>query len=555
MTQKLSSVLSFQASHNQQRWTLMVFVVFIYLLNFGVNDIWTPNESFYAEAVREMFESGNFLDIQYNYEPRYNKPPLTYWLMAGSAAIFGINEIGLRFPIILTGIGSIWLCYLLGRKIYGEKGGIYMLVLSAFSVQFLAVKQYASPEMPLTFFFILTLYWFYVGYHDRNKAFILLAYVALGFTVLTKGFPYIIVVGAIIGSYLAILNRFNFKKLWSDIRLLQLPIGTTVTALIGLSWVLYMHLENGQEFWEVYNRETFGRAFTKKTDGLKIDFYPGVIMWSIIPYSLAFLFAFVHWLRRGIKDSRVVFPFCWFMTMLVIFSLAKGKLPTYMIQAHPAFLLIIVPLLIDYKPTNQISKILWHLCFWFMVVLTIVAHFVAIFYLQLNPFLYLLPILTIAILILLVKNRSVPTNAKLLSYPFWALGFFLISFSTFLTRLEAYRPYDEIGRVINEDNMINKSTPIYIEKTLIHNIPFYAQRKVIRDATPESINSIDGESLALVRDENIGEYNSDLKAIWSGMIYDFGSESQFAKFITACLQAEQGDLEKFAKYRLIYRPN
>ena len=51
---------------------------------------------FYAESVREMFESGNFLDIQYNYEARYNKPPLTYWLIAASASVFGLNEFGIR---------------------------------------------------------------------------------------------------------------------------------------------------------------------------------------------------------------------------------------------------------------------------------------------------------------------------------------------------------------------------------------------------------------------------------------------------------------------------
>ena len=154
----LVNLFDLKADHKILLWFLMGFITLVYFFNFHVNDIWTPNESFYAEAVREMFESGNFAEIFYNYEPRYNKPPLTYWSMAISAGIFGLNEFSLRLPILLMGLGSIWLTYLLGKLLYGEKGGLYAMVMMAFSLQLLAVKQYASPEMPLTFFFTLTMY-------------------------------------------------------------------------------------------------------------------------------------------------------------------------------------------------------------------------------------------------------------------------------------------------------------------------------------------------------------------------------------------------------------
>ncbi|MCW8797014.1 MAG: hypothetical protein OQK67_08135, partial [Chlorobium sp.] len=39
---------------------LLFLTAVLYSINFHVNDIWTENESFYAEAVREMFENGNF---------------------------------------------------------------------------------------------------------------------------------------------------------------------------------------------------------------------------------------------------------------------------------------------------------------------------------------------------------------------------------------------------------------------------------------------------------------------------------------------------------------
>ena len=46
---------------------------------------------------------------------------------------------------------------------------------------------------------------------------------------------------------------------------------------------------------------------------------------------------------------------------------------------------------------------------------------------------------------------------------------------------------------------------------------------------------------------------SDFESLWTGKIYDFSSESQFLKFIIACLKAEDGDFSNFADYHLVYR--
>ncbi|MBV5289390.1 hypothetical protein [Pelodictyon phaeoclathratiforme] len=44
-------------------WIVLSLTALLYLINFSVNDIWTENESFYAESVREMAEKGNYLEI------------------------------------------------------------------------------------------------------------------------------------------------------------------------------------------------------------------------------------------------------------------------------------------------------------------------------------------------------------------------------------------------------------------------------------------------------------------------------------------------------------
>ncbi|OEK01788.1 hypothetical protein BFP97_09790 [Roseivirga sp. 4D4] len=538
-----------QANRSQ---SLMIFGVIsiLYFINFQVNDIFTPNESFYAEAVREMFESGNFLDINYNYEPRYNKPPLTYWAIALSSSIFGINEFGIRLPIILMALGSVWLVYLLGKQLYGERAGIYSMMIMASSAQFIFVKQYASPEVPLTFLFTLTMYLFIKGYKQQEFKFIFWSYVALGLAVLTKGFPYIIVITGIIGLFVLIETNFKIFEIWKKIRFLKLHIGVPIILLIGLSWVIYMYLKEGDSFWLVYKRETFDRALSKANRGPQPFYYLTVIAWSIVPYSLAFYYAFIRNLKDWSRIREMSFAFSWLLTMLIIFTVSKGKLPTYMIQAHPALILILVPMLLRFNPKSRLLKGLWSFSLFFPAALLIGVTSYAVFELNLALGLYTVPLALLTLLVAGLKNKT--PNLKVY-IPFWSMMGFLIVFSAFLPKMEEFRPYDTIGNIIQQDERIIKETPIFLDGWLIHNIPFYANRKAIRDVEIKAINDTKEQTLALVREENQAMLTG-FETLWSGYIYDFSSESQFFKFALALNDATKGDLSKFHKFYLVFRP-
>ena len=52
----------------------------------------TPTKAFYAEAGREMVESGDWLTPHYNYEYRFQKPILFYWLVAELSRDAGVGE-------------------------------------------------------------------------------------------------------------------------------------------------------------------------------------------------------------------------------------------------------------------------------------------------------------------------------------------------------------------------------------------------------------------------------------------------------------------------------
>jgi len=515
---------------------IIFWIIFIYFWNIWLNAIWIPNESFYAEAVREMFESGNFLDIYYNYEPRFNKPPLTYWSIALSVFILGLNEFAIRLPIVLMALGTNFLTYLIAKRLYNPEVGFYAFVIMAVSFQFIINSRYASPEVPLAFFFTLTLYLFLKGYLDRDFKYIFFSYISLGLTILTKGYPYFFVISGIVGLYIFIEKNFNIKEVIKELKFLKIYIGIPVALIVGFSWIVYMHLKFGDYFWQVYNEETIKRAFAEESKFTDIFFYLIVILWGFLPYSLTFYYGFIN----SLKDiKRFSFIFSWVVVMFIIFTIAKGKIPTYFIQAHPA-----LSIFVAYYLTNSKNDYLFKATLIIPAILITGLNIAVIYLFKLDYIYYLISLFPI---IYFIRYKDL----KLLPF-FSILITFFIFVVSILPKVEKYRPYKEIGQKVL---FVDKKIPLIIQNRFFHNLPFYTQRKVLRDFSKEQIIDYynkNGRILALVEEDTLKELK-DVNILWSGYLYNKGSESRFAVFLRNIYKAENGNNEAFTKMYLIER--
>src|SRR6266542_1462728 len=74
----------------------------------GISDM---DEAYYAEASREMVETGDWLEPHFNYEPRWEKPVLYYWLTAATYELAGPTEAAARFWSALSGVGLVLLTW------------------------------------------------------------------------------------------------------------------------------------------------------------------------------------------------------------------------------------------------------------------------------------------------------------------------------------------------------------------------------------------------------------------------------------------------------------
>src|SRR5688500_17888654 len=80
---------------------LLAAAICLYFVGLGSSSIWDANEAFYAETPREMMEAGDYVNPTFNYEPRFNKPVLSYWVVAGFYRVFGISVAVQRIPIAI----------------------------------------------------------------------------------------------------------------------------------------------------------------------------------------------------------------------------------------------------------------------------------------------------------------------------------------------------------------------------------------------------------------------------------------------------------------------
>lgn len=69
-----------------------------WLRNLGAAPLMDDTEPLFAEAARQMLLTGDWITPQFNGQPRFDKPPLLYWLMAASARLLGCHVWALRLP-------------------------------------------------------------------------------------------------------------------------------------------------------------------------------------------------------------------------------------------------------------------------------------------------------------------------------------------------------------------------------------------------------------------------------------------------------------------------
>jgi len=88
----------------------------------------------FAEIAREMIVTHDYLNVQVDYQPFWEKPPLFIWMQVLSMKLFGINEFAARFPNAVCGIVTLLILFRIGKKLFNHKMGMIWVIVYTGSI-------------------------------------------------------------------------------------------------------------------------------------------------------------------------------------------------------------------------------------------------------------------------------------------------------------------------------------------------------------------------------------------------------------------------------------
>jgi 4-amino-4-deoxy-L-arabinose transferase-like glycosyltransferase len=315
--------------------TLLLLSSLTFFLGLGRPAITDSDEGFYAEAAREMVESGDWLTPHFNYSDRWQKPVLYYWLTAATYLVFGPTELAARLWSSLSGIGLVLLTWAIARRLNHEATGppdeaawLAAAIVATCGGCF-AMARSALPDLPLAFFITLTMW---CGLEKRP----LLAGAAAGLGFVMKG-PLAVAIPAIV-----LVPIWWRERRFTDIRLKDIALAAAAFTVIGVPWYLAMVSEHGVAYLQsFFVGDNFDRFTTDRFNAPRpVWFYVPIVIGGMLPWSM--YIAMLPWqslrdtvLRRrplGINDWRLLI---WSIVPLLFFTLSIGKQPRYILPVLP----------------------------------------------------------------------------------------------------------------------------------------------------------------------------------------------------------------------------
>ncbi|KAF6692859.1 lipid IV(A) 4-amino-4-deoxy-L-arabinosyltransferase [Pseudomonas sp. EKM23D] len=313
-----------------RRWALPLLLLafaLCYLAPLATHGLWIPDETRYAQISQEMLLTGkwaapHFMGIRY-----FEKPAAGYWMIALGQAMFGQNLFGVRFASALSTGLSILLVYLVARRLWNDprKSLVSTLLYMSF-VSVAALGGYANLDPQFTFWVNLTgvALWFCFDSRTRNGrlgAWALLGF-ACGMGFMTKGF---------LAWLLPVLIALPYA-LWQK-RLRELLgyglVAVLVAVAVSLPWALAVHLQE-PDFWHFFFWHEHIQRFAGE------DAQHAEPFWYYLPLLVGFSLPWVALLPATVKQAwlekrtaSIGFLLLWLLMPLAFFSLAKGKLPSY----------------------------------------------------------------------------------------------------------------------------------------------------------------------------------------------------------------------------------
>ncbi len=332
---------------------LLVLSLGIYAGAAGWPALLDSSDAGHAEAAREMLQTHDGVILHIDGIRYLEKPPLQYWLVAGSYALFGVSAFAERFPLALAVAGLVLMVYFFGRRWFGERAGFYAGLIMCTSPGVFLFTRIMIPEAIYALFFTAAFYLFLRAWQGtispRKGYWGAAALIALA--VLTRSLIGIVFPIGIIFCFLLATGELRH---WRRLPLLSSLI---VFLVVALPWHIAAILEGrggffGGFFYFYFINEQIFRALGWRYP----RDYEAVPLWLWIAECIVWFFPWIVFLPSGIRaiprlhewrdrlDERgqaLVFLAVWALFIFLFFSWTKSRMEYYSFSAWPAIAILL----------------------------------------------------------------------------------------------------------------------------------------------------------------------------------------------------------------------
>ncbi|KTC85679.1 MULTISPECIES: ArnT family glycosyltransferase [Legionella] len=302
------------------------------------------DEAHFAQASRQMVQTGNFFQIHFQDQARFRKPPGINWLQAASVKLFSNADDSTiwpyRIPSLLGALVSILLSYTFFRRFVGQTIAVLAAALLASTLLLVVESHMAVIDTSLLSSVVIMQGALWIIYQAgmQNKSlspiWALCFWLAMAYGGVLKG------VTPLIGI-LSIITLCLIEKQVKWLRNLHIISGLLLFFMLSLSWLyLVNRAEQSNYLLKIISKDLLPKlAGGHESHGKPPLFHLFILPLTFWPASL-FLWQAAVYAVRNRCDQVVKFLLAWIIPTWLFFELMPTKLPQYVLPTFPAIALL-----------------------------------------------------------------------------------------------------------------------------------------------------------------------------------------------------------------------
>lgn len=304
------------------------------------------DESRFSQATRQMVATGDYVDIRFQNEPRYQKPIGIYWLQAIAVNLYGAQDgqapIWVYRTVSLVGAAmSALLVYWLALTFGAPPVAFVAATLVALTILLGAEARLAKTDAMLFAMILIAQGVLAKAFLMKRDSAVRPWHVAFFWTATAAG---ILIKGPIlpmvIGTTAIAASLMERRVGW--LRRLRPGYGIFWLAILAVPWFVAIGIRSGGEFYA----QSIGADLLEKISqsrerpfvppgAFAFGFFP-TLGWPMAPLAfLAIPFAIATW-----RDRTTRFLIAWILPTWLIFELSATKLPHYILPIYPALAIL-----------------------------------------------------------------------------------------------------------------------------------------------------------------------------------------------------------------------